>query len=90
MEYYVRLGNVIKLTGTKSIIISTNGIAWEELEAFFSEIYNAGLEIDTKVLFRLFRVPTDGQDTYNKDVVLTEISLHYQADTLGSRKQDEK
>jgi hypothetical protein len=86
LEYYIREDNRVKLTATISATKATNSIAWEELLLAFPAITGTSLKIGSQIFFRLYRVPTDAADTYNSDVALATVGIHYQIDTLGSRQ----
>lgn len=53
----------------------------------FSEIDGTGKEISSMLSCRLYRDPTDAQDTFNGNVALYEFDLHFQINTFGSRER---
>lgn len=42
------------------------------------------LEPDTVIIGRLYRDPTDGDDTFEDDAFLVDIDLHYERDKIGT------
>jgi hypothetical protein len=76
---------------TISVIQAAGGTAWVHKRADFPAISGTGMAINSAVLFRLFRDPTDGDDTYNNDdAALVQVGIHYQIDVYGSRLEDSK
>ncbi len=41
-------------------------------------------------MFRFFRDPTDGDDTYPDDAVVLSVGVHYEINTVGSRLENVK
>jgi len=71
---------------TISSVQATGGAAWRHNRADFPALAGAGKLIGSYLDFRLFRDPTDAQDTYGSDAWLRGIGFHYQKDTVGSRQ----
>jgi hypothetical protein len=39
------------------------------------------------MVMRIYRTPTDAQDTYTSDAGLLTLGIHYQKDSFGSRQE---
>lgn len=86
LDYWIKNGSVL-VTGTTSLVCSCTGIAWDEVKINFDdEIDGSDLGIGAQGHYRIYRNPTDAQDTYNYDVALGTLGYHYQSDSLGSRE----
>ena len=69
-----------------SVVQSTSSTAWKPLKGIFPAIDGTGKRIQSDFVFRLFRDPTDGEDTYNShDAALLQVGFHYWTDAHGSR-----
>lgn len=90
LDYYVKYHNETALSGTLSGVQSVNGNAWEEFRIDFGTIDGTNLGIGWQIFFRLYRDPTDVEDTYTDDAALATVGIHYQVDTLGSRNISSK
>jgi hypothetical protein len=91
IEYsWVNLGEAFPNPTTTSAVGAAGGTAWSHNEDDFSTISGTGKNIGTAMLFRLFRDPADGEDTYGFDAALIQIGLHIQVDVYGSRTEDAK
>jgi hypothetical protein len=68
---------------TISVVQEASGEAWNhQLISFLGiPVYHIG----TQFTFKLYRTPTDAEDTYPNDAVVLSFGLHYEIDTLGSR-----
>lgn len=64
---------------------SASGTPWHHQRAEFAAIDGTGKEINSALVFSLFRDPTDGADTYTDDAALIQVGIHYQIDVYGSR-----
>lgn len=74
-----------------SVTSAATGTAWDQVYAAFPAISGTGKEIGSQLGFRLFRDPTDGDDTYGADAAITfTLGCHYESDTDGSRDQATK
>lgn len=47
-------------------------------------------KVSTMLVCRLFRKSGDGDDNYEQDAGILQFDIHYQIDTMGSRKELEK
>lgn len=91
IEYeWLNRGDVAEPTTTISTIIASGGTAWKHIVVNFPAISGAGKKIGSHVSFRLYRVPSDIEDTYPHDVVLDSVGIHFQQSSLGSRQMTEK
>jgi len=71
---------------TISVIDAAGGTAWTHNKAAFTRISATGKKIGTAFVFRFFRNPADGDDTYPDDAGLIQIGVHYQIDSIGSKE----
>lgn len=85
LEYYIRAGNTLKLTGTIDALAPGNGVAWEEIRSNFPTIAGTDLKIGSQFHARLARIGGDVTDTYAAVACIATFGIHYQADTAGSR-----
>ena len=84
LDYWIILDKVI--SGTTSSIVSTNETAWEQLAfEFDDEIQDNDLGIGAQIHFKIYRDPSDNEDTYGADVAIGTVGIHYEIDTIGSR-----
>lgn len=78
-------------TGTaESVVDATTGTAWESNGFDVATVTGTGFSIGDQVLFRIYREPTDAQDTYASDAVLLVFGIRYQCDGFGSRTRTSK
>jgi hypothetical protein len=87
LEYSVS-DNTDNFTETKTIsfVQATNGSERFHLKDEFDEfISGLGVRIGTIISFRLYRNPSDVQDTYGSDAFILSLGAHYQVDSDGSR-----
>ena len=75
---------------TISIVDATDTTAWKHHIAVFPVIGGSGINVNNAIVFRLFRDPGDGDDTYGSDAALIQIGIHYEANTMGSRQLTSK
>lgn len=86
LEYWVKSNGGTAVTGTASFVVAAGGTAWEESrENFDSVIDGSTLTIADQAHFRIYRDPTDAEDTYADDVAIGTLGYHYEIDTIGSR-----
>ena len=83
-EYTVMTGFSSGVFGapTTVSIIETAGTQYAHQIAAIADndaIPSTNLEPDTLVLFRIFRDPSDGSDTFENDAFLLAIDVHYQS-----------
>ena len=64
---------------------AADGTAWKNNRIDATTVSGANIKIGDQVAFRLYRNPTDAQDTYPDDACVITFGIHYQIDTLGSR-----
>jgi len=60
------------------------GTAWKHMINSFSGITPTTQGISSILMFRLFRDPANGGDTYGDDAALMAFDVHYQIDSFGS------
>lgn len=87
LEYYwLNNGDTAGASTTITLTDAAGGTAWVERRASFAAITGTGKTIGSRFLFRLFRDPADGSDTYGDPALLLDVGIHYQIDTVGSRQ----
>lgn len=77
-------GDTVPAPTTISVVSAAAG-AWVSIYEDFPGIDATGITIGYQMHIRLFRDPTDPQDTYGSDAALATMGLHVLVDTLGSR-----
>lgn len=82
-------GSAVPAGTTVSIVQATSGVAWQEQHAEIV-ISGTGKTMGSRFVFCLFRDPTDASDTYGANAAVTDMGLHYQRDSLGSRTAEAK
>lgn len=91
LEYSIsNIGEAITTSTTISVVDATNETAWEHQVIEFPTIDITGYSINAQIKFRLFRDPTDVNDTYEADAGLLSFGIHYETDGDGSRTVFEK
>ena len=74
---------------TAFVISAASGVAWQEQTAVIT-LSGTGKLMGSRLVFSLFRDATDAADTYAFNAAVTDMGLHYQRDSLGSRTQGAK
>lgn len=69
---------------TSTQVMAMPGVAWQET-TFVWVLPGAGKTMGSRLVFSIFRDATDAQDTYAHNLAFTDIGLHYEKDTVGSR-----
>lgn len=69
---------------TISVVSAAPGVTNQNTVSAFSAVSGTGKKISSHFVFRLFRNPADGSDTYGADALLVMIGLHYLSDGQGS------
>lgn len=77
-------GTVPGAAVTVAVVSATSGVAWQEQTTAFS-ISGAGKTMGSRFVFSIFRDATDAQDTYARYAAVTDMGVHYEKDTVGSR-----
>lgn len=72
------------------VVDAASGTVWGHHLSPFAAIDGTDKIVNSAVVFRLFRDPSDGQDTYGDDAALIQVGIHYQIDVYGSRSQTVK
>ena len=75
---------------TISVVAAAGGTAWKHQRTDFAAISGAGKKIGSMLMCRLFRIPTDGADTYAHDAGLLEMDFRILIDSAGSRQPEVK
>ena len=63
---------------------TTPGVAWSPMN-FEWVISGSGKQAQSRLVYSIFRDPTDAADTYTHAMAATDYGVHIEADTLGSR-----
>jgi len=86
MTYTVQsnVGDVYTSTETIVAVQASDGVDRKHQAVEFGVISGLGLRIGAVISFRLFRDPTDSQDTYGADALLLSLGIHYEIDGDGS------
>ena len=79
-------GDTVATPTTITVTTAANGAAWVTQFSAFPTITGTGKRIGSQFTFRLFRDPSNAGDTYANDAALTQVGIHYQCDSLGSRQ----
>ena len=86
LEYTIaNVDTTMPNTVTVSGLSASAGVAFRQQAVETGAISGTGLKIGAQCHFRLFRNPTDPQDTYASDAILSSFGVHYQIDGDGSR-----
>lgn len=75
---------------TISIVDAADTTAWKHSIAVFPAIDGSAINVNNAIVFRLYRDPTDGDDTYGGDAALIQVGIHYEVNTMGSRQVTSK
>lgn len=87
LEYeWENFGGTFGGSTTISVVDAAGGTAWVEQRVNIGTISGSGKTIGSQFVFRLFRDPTDGSDTYGDDAAILTVGFHYERNTLGSRQ----
>lgn len=85
---YILLGvGDVAGAGTTFVKVVTAEGAWQHHYTDFDWITTTGYKIGSQLHFRLYRDPTDAQDTYGSDAATATFGIHLQVDGLGSRSR---
>lgn len=87
IDYTIERDNVGTMqSGTLSVVDSTDGVAWIARRINIGTILGTDLKIGDQIAIRLYRNPSDSEDTYTADAGLSfTFGYHYCVDSLGSR-----
>lgn len=73
--------------GSLSVVDAASGTAWQPERVNIGTVNGANVLIADQIGIRLYRDPTDVQDTYGADAALAfTFGYHYELDTVGSRQ----
>jgi hypothetical protein len=85
IDYYIDDGSgVISSTTTINAIIASPLLAWKKVDFSFGIFIDERLKAGTQIGYRLYRDPTDVQDTYGADVALRTFGYHILVEKEGS------
>lgn len=84
--------NTLIVTASDHLPADANVVAGKHYLTPFTPITPGAAqdEISTMLICRLFRKSADGADNYEGDAGILQFDIHYQIDTMGSRKETEK
>lgn len=68
-----------------TLTVAAPGVQYQELRSSWAAISGTGKEIGSRFVFRIFRDPADGADTYAHYAIALDFGVHYEKDTVGSR-----
>ena len=68
-----------------SVISAASGSAWTSIVTGFDIVSGEGMEVGSQIEIRVYRDPSDIEDTYPDDAVLTSVGIHYQIHSDGTR-----
>jgi hypothetical protein len=87
LEYsWANVNDTFPAVTTISVVDATDTTAWKHQLAGFSAISGTGKTLSSMLVCRLFRDPSDGDDTYGSDAAFLEFDVHFEIDTVGSRQ----
>ncbi len=78
-------GTVPGAPATASVTQAAGGVAWQEHTAVFT-LDGTGKTMGSRLVFNIFRDATDAADTYAHLAAVTDVGVHYEKDTQGSRQ----
>jgi hypothetical protein len=81
------IGGVFQAPVILSGIGLASGAAWKHTLTDFPEISGRGSGVSSMLMCRMYRTPTDNQDTYAADAAFLEFDFHYLRDSNGSRSE---
>jgi hypothetical protein len=85
VDYTVEEGGNIS-SGTLSVVSTAPGVAWQEQRVDIGTISGTGVTFGHQLGFRLYRDPSDAEDTYGSDAAISfTVGYHYEIDRIGSR-----
>jgi hypothetical protein len=90
IDYYMFESGTLFGSGALTQAQAAPGSAWQETRLDMGTIGGGSLIIGAQIGLRLWRDPSDGNDTYTHDAVVTTFGYHYEIDTIGSREIVEK
>lgn len=85
LDYWIKVGEDSSTTikGTLSDVVAVTG-QWNQIFASFGDIVGTNIKIGAQMHFRIYRVPSDVEDTYVDEVAIGSFGVHFQKNTLGS------
>lgn len=82
-------GTVVPAATTVFVTEAASGVAWQEKTSVIT-ISGVGMTMGSRLVFSLFRDATDATDTYAYNAAVSDMGVHYQRDSFGSRTQGAK
>lgn len=82
-------GTVPGAPATATVTQATGGVAWQEETAVFT-LSGVGKTMGSRLVFNIFRDAADAADTYAHLAAVTDVGVHYEKDTQGSRTVNTK
>jgi hypothetical protein len=88
LEYtWVNVNETFPTPVTVTAVQAASGTAWKHQVVGFGSIDGTSKKISSMLVCRLYRNPSDAQDTYGSDAAFLEVDCHYQLDSDGSTQQ---
>jgi len=84
---YIWISRTGTITTSTTIAVTTaaGGTAWTLKRSDFPTVTGTNRQIGDRFMFRIFRDPADGSDTYAFDAAILDVGIHYAKDMMGSR-----
>ena len=87
-EYSIaNVGEVFPAPTILSTPDAASGVVWTHQIIGLGIIAGLGLKINAQIMFRFFRDPTEGLDTYGSDAALIGVGIHTKFNSGGSRQE---
>jgi len=91
LEYsWVNIMDTAPAVTTTSVVQAAGGTAYKHNIIDFPIIPGAGKTLSSMIIGRIYRDPSDNQDTYTGDAGLLELDFHYLTDGIGSVSETSK
>lgn len=91
LEYNIQtVGAAFVGSTTISAIGQANGMTFAHMLALFGGVSGASISINSIMNFRIYRDPTDSEDTFPNDAGLLQFGIHFLKDGIGSASQSAK
>ena len=91
IEYsWTNINSTFPTNSTDFVTQAASTTAWTHQMANFNSISGTGKTISSVLMIRLYRDPTDGDDTYGDDAAFIDFDVHYEINTIGSRSATAK
>ena len=78
---------------SETLITATDAastVAWQHQYADVGNLTSTFSDVSGIIMGRLYRDPSDGDDTFGNDAAFLEFDVHFEIDTVGSRAETSK